>query len=92
MPSSLFIPHLAMPLSIREVTLPSDQVLSFVKAYQIQIYLSLIPAAIVIYDSRTLLLQLILFPPLTSCQYAHWTKRYAHASPFYGPMMTIHDY
>ena len=48
-----------MSLSIRDVAIPPEEVPSIVKPYQIQLYLSLIPAAILIYDTRASLLPLL---------------------------------
>ena len=41
-----------MSLSVRDVAIPPDDVPSIVKAYQIEVYLSLIPTTIIIYDTR----------------------------------------
>ena len=64
-----------MSLSIRDVAIQPDEVPSFVKAYQIETCILLIPATILVYDTRASLLQNMLFPPLTSCQSVRWTKR-----------------
>ena len=80
-----------MSLSIRDAAIPPDEVPSFVKAYQIETYLNLIPAAIIVYDTRASLLQNMLFSPLTSFQSVLWTKRYDIKCPLYDSMMTIPD-
>ena len=41
-----------MSLSIRDVAIPPDEVPSLVKAFQIGLYLALIPTSIIIYDTR----------------------------------------
>ena len=67
--------HPLMPLSIRDAAIPPDEVPSIVKAFLIETYLNLIPATILIYDTRASLLQEVLFSPLASCQSVLWTKR-----------------
>ena len=44
--------HRAMPISIRDVVTPPNEVQSTVKATQIGTYVTLIPAAIIVYDTR----------------------------------------
>ena len=65
----LQIPSLrrAMPLSIRDAAIPPGEVPSIVKANRIELYLNLILATILVYDTRASLLQDVLFSPLTSC-------------------------
>ena len=81
----LQIPSLyrAMPISIRDVVIPPNEVPSTVKAIQIGIYVNLIPAAIIVYDTRASLLQIMWFSSLTSCQSVRLTKRYAIKYPLY---------
>ena len=76
-------PHRAMPISIRDVVVPLNEVPSIVKAVQIAIYVTLIPAAIIVYDTRASLLQIMWFSSLTSCQSVRLTKRYAINYPLY---------
>ena len=52
-------PQPPMPLSIPSATLPHDEALSLAKALQIQLYLSLIPAAMLFYDIRASILQIM---------------------------------
>ena len=49
-------PQPPMPLSIRDVALPYDEAPSIVMAYQIETYITLIPASIIVYDTRAPLL------------------------------------
>ena len=81
----------AMPLSIRDLSLPPDEAPSIVKFSQIELYLSLIPATILVYDTRASLLQNMLFSPLTLCQSVLWTKRYDIKCSPNDSMMTIPD-
>ena len=60
-------PPFAMPLSIRDVPILPNEVPSIVKSYQIQLYLNLVPAAILVYDTRASLLQIMLLSSLMSC-------------------------
>ena len=73
----------AMPISIRDVVIPPNEVPSVVKAVQIGAYVALIPAVIIVYDTRATLLQIMWFSSLTSCQSVRLTKRYAIRYPLY---------
>ena len=84
-------PYRSMALSIRvAATVTSDDILSFIKAYQIILYLFLIPSTIIGYDTRVFFLWIELFPFLTSCQSARLTKRYVIRWQFYDSLVTIH--
>ena len=76
-------PHPAMPISIRDVVTPPNEVQSTVKATQIGTYVTLIPAAIIVYDTRASLLQIMWFSSQTSYQSVRLTKRYAIKFPLY---------
>ena len=85
-------PRLSMLPSVRDVALPLDEASSIIKAFQMQLYLFLIPAVIIVYDTRTSLLQIILSSSLTSYQYVRWTKRYAIKCPRYHFMTITPDW
>ena len=51
--------QLFMSLSIRDDAAPPDEVSFTVKAFQIQLYLSLITATVLVYDTRASLLQIV---------------------------------
>ena len=53
-----------MPLSVRDITVPPDEVLTEVKTVQITLYLSLIPTTIITYDFRAFSLQNLFKPSL----------------------------
>ena len=72
--------HLGMLPSIRDITVPLNEVSSLVEANRVELYLSLIPTAILIYDSRTSSFWTLLLPSLMLYQFVHWTKRYVNRS------------
>ena len=78
-------PHRAMQISIRDVVIPPNEVPSIVKGSQIGTYTTLIPAVIIVYDTRVSLLQIMWFSSLTSCQSVRLTKRYDIKYPLYVP-------
>ena len=82
-----------MLLSIRDVTLPPDEVSSIVRSYQIQTYLDVILITILVYDSGASSVWILYSHPLpTVYQYAHLTKRYVNESLQCKSVMTVHDW
>ena len=72
-----------MSFSIRDDAVLPDEVPSIVKALKIQLYITLIPMAIIVYDTRASLLQIMWFSSLTSYKSVRLTKRYAIKYPLY---------
>ena len=83
--------HPTMLIAARDVALPLSEVPSIVEATQIQVYLGVIPASIIVYDTRAFLLQTMCVSSLMLCQSVRWTRKYAVKRPLYDSMMSMPD-
>ena len=82
-------PHCAMSSSIRDVTVPPNEVLPFFKVNQTELYLDIIPISIIVYDSREFSLQSLLNCLLKLHKSVHWIPRYVKPS-LCDSIVTVH--
>ena len=81
-----------MLFTTRDVTIPPYDASSLVNSFQIQTYLEVILAIILIYDSRASSVSILCFlHSLTFYQSVHLTKRYVNWSLQRDPVVTEHN-